>query len=94
MSTNNSIRWRKSSFSGGEDSGCVELGIRWRKSSFSGGDNNDCVEVGARWRKSSFSGGDNSECVEVASYLVAIRDSKRPTGPVLQGAIEDDRLNH
>lgn len=39
------IHWRKSSFSGGDDSDCIELGVQWRKSSFSGGDNNDCVEL-------------------------------------------------
>lgn len=39
------IHWRKSSFSGGENNACVELGMEWRKSSFSGGENNDCVEL-------------------------------------------------
>jgi hypothetical protein len=43
--TNPTIRWRKSSYSGGENSDCVELGMRWRKSSFSGGENNECVEL-------------------------------------------------
>jgi hypothetical protein len=36
------------------------------------------------WRKSSFSGGNG--CVEAAPYhngIVAVRDSKNPTGPVL-----------
>jgi hypothetical protein len=40
----------------------------------------------ARWRKSSHSGGSNSNCVEVATNLpdvVAIRDSKQLSGPVL-----------
>lgn len=40
---------------------------------------------GATWRTSSHSGG-NNECVEVADGLpgvVAVRDSKRRTGPVL-----------
>lgn len=38
------------------------------------------------WRKSSFSGS-QGECVEVARNIpgvVALRDSKDPTGPVLQ----------
>jgi predicted secreted Zn-dependent protease len=36
------------------------------------------------WRKSSYSG-HNEECVEVAQApdLVAVRDSKNPSGPVL-----------
>ncbi|GIL25000.1 DUF397 domain-containing protein [Actinocatenispora comari] len=40
----------------------------------------------AVWRKSSRSGGNGGQCVEVASNLpgiVAIRDSKDPSGPVL-----------
>ncbi|MFD3970558.1 DUF397 domain-containing protein [Streptomyces cyaneofuscatus] len=40
---------------------------------------------GAQWRTSSYSGG-NNECVEVAPnlpHLIPVRDSKRPTGPVL-----------
>jgi hypothetical protein len=39
----------------------------------------------AAWRKSSYSGANNN-CVEVAGnlrHLVAVRDSKRPDGPVL-----------
>lgn len=42
--------------------------------------------VTAKWRKSTHSGGDMGECVEVATNLpgiVAVRDSKNPTGPVL-----------
>ncbi|HEV7898614.1 MAG TPA: DUF397 domain-containing protein [Planosporangium sp.] len=41
---------------------------------------------GAMWRKSSRSGGNGGDCVEVAdnlSGIVAVRDSKDPTGPVL-----------
>jgi hypothetical protein len=41
---------------------------------------------GARWRKSVRSGGSGGNCVEVADNLpgvVAVRDSKDPTGPVL-----------
>jgi hypothetical protein len=48
--------------------------------------------TGAAWRKSSFSGGNGGACVEVAigpgaaaggDGVVALRDSKNPTGPVL-----------
>lgn len=38
------------------------------------------------WRKSSYSGNGGSDCVEVARNLpgvVAVRDSKNPSGPVL-----------
>lgn len=41
---------------------------------------------GARWRKSSRSSGNGGDCVEVADNLpdmVAVRDSKSPTGPAL-----------
>ncbi|WP_433247489.1 DUF397 domain-containing protein [Streptosporangium sp. CA-135522] len=41
---------------------------------------------GAEFRKSSYSGGTNDNCVEVAmnlSGVVAVRDSKDPSGPVL-----------
>jgi hypothetical protein len=38
--------WRKSSFSAGNGSDCVEIGIAWRKSSFSGANDDNCVEVG------------------------------------------------
>jgi Domain of unknown function (DUF397) len=40
----------------------------------------------ATWRKSSYSGGNGGGCVEVARNLpgiVAVRDSKDRTGPVL-----------
>ena len=40
----------------------------------------------AHWRKSSHSGSNGGACVEVASNLpgvIAVRDSKRPTGPAL-----------
>ncbi|WP_410815457.1 DUF397 domain-containing protein [Micromonospora sp. 050-3] len=42
--------------------------------------------TGALWRKSTRSNGSGGNCVEVASNLpglVAVRDSKDPTGPVL-----------
>ncbi|MCK1795787.1 DUF397 domain-containing protein [Streptomyces sp. XM4193] len=38
------------------------------------------------WRKSSHSNADGGDCLEVADYLTGVlpvRDSKRPTGPVL-----------
>jgi len=40
----------------------------------------------AQWRKSSRSAGNEGECVEVSVNLrdvIAIRDSKNPTGPAL-----------
>jgi uncharacterized protein DUF397 len=60
--------------------------VVWRKSSRSGGASSNCVEV-ATWRKSSRSGGQSSNCVEVALNLtnvVGVRDSKNPTGPILE----------
>ncbi|MGC5307679.1 DUF397 domain-containing protein [Micromonospora zamorensis] len=42
--------------------------------------------TGARWRKSTRSGDNGGNCVEVADNLpglVAVRDSKDPTGPAL-----------
>jgi predicted secreted Zn-dependent protease len=41
--------------------------------------------AGAVWRKSTRSGGNDGSCVEVAFLpeLVAVRDSKNPTGPAL-----------
>ncbi|AXE22153.1 DUF397 domain-containing protein [Streptomyces globosus] len=44
-------------------------------------------ELGAVvWRKSSYSNGDGGNCIEVAvgaAGVVPVRDSKRPTGPVI-----------
>jgi len=40
----------------------------------------------AEWRKSSRSGDNGGNCVEVARnlpHIVAVRDSKKPDGPVL-----------
>ena len=40
----------------------------------------------AAWKKSSLSGGSGGNCVEVAGNLpgvIAVRDSKNPTGPAL-----------
>ena len=59
--------------------------VTWRKASYSGDNGGGCVEVGA-WRKASYSGGNGGECVEVAStghLLIAVRDSKDPSGPNL-----------
>ncbi|MFE9205227.1 DUF397 domain-containing protein [Micromonospora sp. NPDC007230] len=42
--------------------------------------------TGARWRKSTRSNGSGGACIEVADNLpgvVAVRDSKDPSGPVL-----------
>lgn len=42
--------------------------------------------TGARWRKSSRSGSTGGDCVEIADNLpriVAVRDSKDQTGPIL-----------
>ncbi|MEU6024824.1 DUF397 domain-containing protein [Micromonospora sp. NPDC047134] len=42
--------------------------------------------TGAIWRKSTRSGDNGGDCVEVAANipgLVAVRDSKDPTGPAL-----------
>jgi Domain of unknown function (DUF397) len=61
----------------------------WRKSSYSGA-NGSCLEAAVlgedvAWRKSSYSG-QNGSCVEVAREvpgIVAVRDSKDPSGPAL-----------
>ncbi|MEU3165719.1 DUF397 domain-containing protein [Streptosporangium sp. NPDC006930] len=42
--------------------------------------------TGVTWRKSSYSGGSSDNCVEVATNLpglIAVRDSKDPSGPML-----------
>ncbi|GGK88129.1 hypothetical protein Sme01_01000 [Sphaerisporangium melleum] len=41
---------------------------------------------GLRWRKSSYSGDEGDNCVEVARVrpgLIAVRDSKTPSDPIL-----------
>jgi hypothetical protein len=60
-------RWRKSSYSSGNSSNCVEVACvqLWRKSSYSTGNGSNCVEVGD------------------AGRAVAVRDSKNPDGPSL-----------
>ena len=42
--------------------------------------------AGLTWRKSTRSGGDGGDCVEAAKTplrMIAVRDSKNPTGPTL-----------
>lgn len=61
-------------------------GAVWRKSNHSGANEGNCVEIAAVWRKSSRSGANEGSCVEIAApteQLVAARDSKNPSGPVL-----------
>ncbi|GAA4919053.1 uncharacterized protein DUF397 [Stackebrandtia albiflava] len=63
----------------------------WRKSSRSDSGPGQCVEIAA-WRSSARSAsGGNANCVEVgaAADTVAVRDSKRPTGPVLTAPATD-----
>jgi Domain of unknown function (DUF397) len=81
--------WRKSSYSTGNGSNCIEVALvpGWH-SSYSGGSGSNCVEVAANmptWRKSSRSNGSGGECVEVGGtgQVVAVRDSKDPDGPKL-----------
>lgn len=38
------VTWRKSSYSGNNGGGCVEVGV-WRKSSYTGNNGGNCVEV-------------------------------------------------
>lgn len=59
--------WRKSSYSGGNGSNCVEVmsTLVWRKTSFSNGSGGNCIEVGD------------------AGHAIAVRDSKDPGGPSL-----------
>ncbi|MEV4337958.1 DUF397 domain-containing protein [Streptomyces sp. NPDC049590] len=59
--------------------------LAWFKSSYSGSEGGNCVELAYMWRKSSYSSSEGGNCVEVASHPAAIhiRDSKTPTGPVL-----------
>lgn len=64
----------------------------WRKSTYSNGQA-DCLEIAddipiRDWRKSTYSD-TVAECIEVADNIpggraaIAIRDSKRPSGPAL-----------
>jgi len=42
--------------------------------------------ISQEWKKSSKSGGNGGECVEVRRHdeTIQVRDSKDPTGPILQ----------
>jgi hypothetical protein len=92
-------RWRKSSFSGGENSDCIELAGTLdavRDSKYPAGpvlyaDLSGLITTAksqpTRWRKSRYSGGENDACVELADALDAVRDSKNPTGPVLRADV-------
>ena len=81
--TAHALTWRKSTYSGGNGSDCVEVGT-WRKSTYSGSNGSDCVEVGT-WRKSTYSGGNGSNCVEVGGSdpAVMVRDTKDRAGAAL-----------
>ncbi|MBA9001165.1 DUF397 domain-containing protein [Thermomonospora cellulosilytica] len=68
------------------------LPLRWRRSTYCGPDQINCVELAVlanvnsrTWRKSSHSGARHGDCVEPAAVrdVLAIRDSKHPTGPLL-----------
>ncbi|MFJ4873900.1 DUF397 domain-containing protein [Streptomyces sp. NPDC088745] len=61
------LTWRKSSYSGGAGSECVEVAIEWTKSSYSTGPTSECVEVAA----------------SAAGTSIHIRDSKDITRPSL-----------
>lgn len=65
------VRWLKSSYSGGDHGDCVEVAA-------------DPTTV--RWRKSTHSGGNHDSCVEVSDGhpgVMPVRDSKNPDGPAL-----------
>ncbi|MQY05783.1 DUF397 domain-containing protein [Actinomadura macrotermitis] len=63
----------------------MQVTTAWRRSSHSSHPEGNCVELAQAWRKSSHSTPDEGECIEVGagSHLIAVRDSKDPTGPVL-----------
>ncbi len=72
------IHWRKSSFSGGENDACVELGVQWRKSSFSGGENADCVELVGTLDAVRDSKNPHGPilCVNLDGFLTAIQEGR------------------
>ncbi|MFI6288903.1 DUF397 domain-containing protein [Streptomyces sp. NPDC051018] len=87
--------WIKSSHSGDNGGDCVEVAAGyavepWIKSSYSGPNGGDCVEVApghavGPWVKSRHSGSNGGDCVEVAAAIdvIAVRDSKDTSGPIL-----------
>jgi hypothetical protein len=85
MDTAGNLTWRKSTYSGGTNTECVEIGS-WRKSSYSGGGNSECLEAGS-WHKSTYSGGGGStECLEAGladPSRVLVRDTKNRDGGTL-----------
>ncbi|MFF2129676.1 DUF397 domain-containing protein [Streptomyces olivochromogenes] len=47
---------------------------------------NNAILTAVQWRKSSYSGDQGGQCIEIAETLdttIAVRDSKKPTGPIL-----------
>jgi hypothetical protein len=77
-------QWRKSSYSGGSGTNCVEVAM-WRKASYSGSSGSNCVEV-ATWRKASYSSSSGSDCVEAGvaeAGLVFVRDTTDRDGALL-----------
>jgi hypothetical protein len=88
--------WRKSSYSNGGMSNCVEVGVvPQAKSTYGNGGSATCVEVGAApWRKSSHSNGGSNNCVEAGHVTgaVLVRDTKdNGAGPVLRLTAADWR---
>ncbi|MGI5165757.1 DUF397 domain-containing protein [Spirillospora sp. CA-253888] len=63
----------------------VEVVGLWRKSSHSSHPEGHCVEIAEAQRKTGLSGSEENECLEAnrAARLIAVRDSKDVTGPVL-----------
>ena len=70
--------WRKSSYSSGGDTDCVEVG--WHKSSYSGGGNNNCVEVAAMARAVGVRDSKNTSGPTLAFSPTAWRNYTRSIG--------------